>query len=140
MATQMQRKGFFWREIAWPPASCESETSKQSARQNGNRKTFLYLPCLSIKLRFIFHVHKFGIKKETEIEKVGDRQAKLNEKKRPRAKNKYLSWFRRCVGRLQRRLLYVRKKILSPEVWEKNSYPNQTTHTSLKSHMVGPLN
>ena len=55
--------------------------SKQSVRQNGNRKMFLYTRCLRIKLRFIFHVQKFGIKKETENGKVGDRQAKFNQKK-----------------------------------------------------------
>ena len=37
--------------------------------------------------------------------------------------------------------LCVRGKNLSPEVWEKNSYmyPNQITHTPLKSQMVIPL-
>jgi len=31
------------------------------------------------------------------------------------------------------------KKILSPEVCEKNSYAKQITHIPLKSQMVGPL-
>ena len=35
--------------------------------------------------------------------------------------------------------LYVREKILSPEVCEKNSYAKQITHIPLKSQMVGPL-
>ena len=34
--------------------------------------------------------------------------------------------------------LYVGEKIISPEVWEKNSHPNQITHTSLKSEIVDP--
>ena len=32
MATQMQLKGFFWWEIAWPPVSCEAETTKESIK------------------------------------------------------------------------------------------------------------
>ena len=35
--------------------------------------------------------------------------------------------------------LYVREKILSPEVCEKNYYAKQITHIPLKSQMVGPL-
>ena len=35
--------------------------------------------------------------------------------------------------------LYVREKIVSPEVCEKNSYAKQITHIPLKSQMVGPL-
>ena len=31
MATQMQLE-VFWREIAWPPGSCEAETIKESIK------------------------------------------------------------------------------------------------------------
>ena len=33
------------------------------------------------------------------------------------------------TGKKSLTLLYVREEILSPEVWGKNSYPNQITHT-----------
>ena len=37
------------------------------------------------------------------------------------------------------RLCMSEKKNLSPEVWENNFYPNQITHTPLKSQIIARL-
>ena len=61
---------------------------KPNKDENGKRKLFLYLCCLKYEAQINCHVHKFGIrererKRNREL-KVGDRPAKLNEKKSDR--------------------------------------------------------
>ena len=60
------------REIAQPPASCEAETSKESIKTKTESGNCFCIPVVYIQYR------------EREKEKVGDRPAKLNEKKRDR--------------------------------------------------------
>ena len=62
----------FWREIAYPTASCKAETTKESIktkREGGN--CFCIRVFYSIKLRLIEQ------EKDREKEKVGGRPAKL---------------------------------------------------------------
>ena len=60
MATQMQLE-VFWREIAWPLASCGAQTIKQSMVMTKRKGEIVSVSVLSKVLSLDCHVQKFGI-------------------------------------------------------------------------------
>ena len=78
-------RGFCWREIAWPPASCEAETIRESIKTKRKAK-IVSIPVLSkvLSLDLFSCSQIWNIEKDRENEKVGDRLVKLNEKRSDR--------------------------------------------------------
>ena len=74
---------------------------------------------------------------QSEFEGKNILQGNTRGKQYPALKKKSLMGYN-AGKKILHRCIPVKKK-LSPEVWEKNSYPNQITPTPLKSQMVNPF-
>ena len=76
----------FWRENEWPPAFCEVKTTKSSEINSEQTKFFVSVDgnCFYIRIFYIFYkvcplVWNIYRERGKENEKVGGKQAKLNE-------------------------------------------------------------